>query len=133
MAGRTGLGHAIEDRIAVAVDPDLPDLLDVAGAFPLLPEGPARSAEVMGESARAGLLQGVPVGVGEHEDVTRPAFLGDDRNQSLGIEFDSGKPGVVGHGVKVPGGSAIVKSCWYQISCSIQTPPASRWSLFRVA
>ena len=133
MAGRSGLGHAVQDGVAVAVHPDLANPLHVAGRLPLLPEGAAGPAVVVGEAAGSGLPEGVPVGIGQHQDVAGPAFLCDDRNQSLGIELDGGQPGVVGHGVKVPGGSTIVKSRCTPISCSIIHPLASRRSPIRVA
>ena len=50
------------------------------------------------------------VGVRDHEHIAGAVLLRDYGDQPVGIEFDTGEPGFVGHGHKLPGGPAIVKA-----------------------
>ena len=84
----------------------------------LLPQHAAGSAEVVGQTGGEGAIEGVPVGVGDHQDVAGAALLGHDRHQSVSTEPDRRQPNVLGHGEKLPAGGEIVKSpcralfCW---------------------
>src|SRR4051812_11536772 len=69
VAGRPGLTDPVQQRIAIAVQPHFDDMLDVLRRLPLLPQGAAGSAEVMGQTGGESALESVSVGVGEHQNV----------------------------------------------------------------
>src|SRR6188472_1444377 len=128
VAGRARLLHPIEYRIAVAVEPDLDHPLHVPGGFPLAPGGAAGAAVVVGLPRAEGTRERVPISIGQHQDVTRPALLGHHRDQSVGPEPDRRPPVVLGHAEKLSAPPAIVKSRCGSLSCSrcsIPGPPPS--------
>ena len=80
------------------------------------------SAHGFAELAWHGLDQRLAVGVGHHEDVSRPALLGDHGNQSIGTKPHRRQPVVLGHPEKLPAGRTIVKSRGRFLSCSVCHP-----------
>src|SRR5262245_17854753 len=71
----------------------------------------------MGLAGRGGALQRLPIGIGHHQDVPGTALLRDHRDQSVGPEAHGGHPVGVGHRVKVPAATEIVKSPCGFLSC----------------
>src|SRR5699024_4799962 len=80
VAGPALLADAIEERVAVAVDPYLLDVLDVTARLPFLPELVAAAGVVVGEPRLAGALDGLRGGVGDHQHRPGARVLGDDRH-----------------------------------------------------
>ena len=83
MAGGTGLLHLVEDGILVTVDEDARDSLNVPALLPFLPEFLSAPAVIMCISCGPGEFQRLRVRIGEHQDITSPSFLHDDRHQSV--------------------------------------------------
>ena len=110
MAGGSRLIHAEEDRVAIAVEPDLGNALLVARGFPLAPQGLTAATVIVGQTGGQRSLERLSVGVGHHEDVPRPALLGDHGDQSIGTEPHRRQPAVLGHREKLPAPPAIVKA-----------------------
>ena len=88
-AGVTGVagGSAdlldLEDHsIFIAVNEDLVDDLDVAGAFALVPQLLAGAGEVDTVTGFQSFVPGLFVDVGEHEDLSGLVILGDGGNQT---------------------------------------------------
>ena len=88
VAGALAFLHDLEpQRILVAIDPKLLHALDVAGGLALLPQLPARAAEIPGLAALAGLGQRLGVHVRDHQDVAI-AGVGHHRgDQTVGVEL----------------------------------------------
>jgi hypothetical protein len=114
---RPGLLHPVQHRVAIAVQPDFGDPLDMPRGLPLLPQGAAGSAEIMGQTGGESSVKSVAVGKGDHQDVAGPALLGHDRHQSVSTESDRRQPNVLGHGEKLPAACTIVKSRCGPLSC----------------
>jgi hypothetical protein len=99
----------IQDGVAVAVQPDLADPLDVTGCLAFAPEGAAGTAEVVGVAGIRGAGERVAVGEGHHEDVAGPVLLRDHGHQPVGPEPHRRQPTFTGHGEKLPASRTIVK------------------------
>ncbi len=111
------LFHPVQDRIAVAVHLDIPHRLDVAGAFPLAPQCGPRPAVVVRLARGGGPLQRLTVGIREHQNVARPAFLRHHGHQAIRSEPDRIQPVVLGHGNNLSAARTIVKSLCRSLSC----------------
>src|SRR5688572_29534981 len=83
MAGGAGLLHLVEDGVLVAVDEYARDPLDVSALLSFLPEFLPAPAVIVCISGGPGEFQRLSVRVGEHQNLTRPSFLHDDRYQSV--------------------------------------------------
>jgi hypothetical protein len=90
MAGGTGLGYPVQDRVTVAVNQDLPDCLDVPRRLPFTPKRGPGPAIVVGLSSRGRALQRLPIGVGDHQDVPGTALLRHHGDKSIGPEAHRG-------------------------------------------
>ena len=80
-----GLAHLVylqEHGVVVAVNPDLPDPLDMAGRFTLDPQFMARPTPVRGLALFKGFSPGLIVHKGEHQDLTGLKILYNSWNQA---------------------------------------------------
>src|SRR6478752_7926733 len=75
--GPAELLHLEQDRVRVAVDEDVPHLLDVAALLALAPELAAAAAEVDGAPRAHRLLERLAVHPREHEYLAGVRVLGD--------------------------------------------------------
>src|SRR5512138_2528477 len=75
----------VDERVLLAVDPDLLDLEHVAGGEPLLPELVPAPAPVGREPAAARLVERLAVHEREDEDVLRARVLRDDGEQRAAV------------------------------------------------
>ena len=74
-----------QGRVAVAVEPDGLDFLDVARAFALAPQGAARAAVVVGFARVQGFLPSLAVNPGQHEDFPRGGVLSHGGDQPAAL------------------------------------------------
>ncbi len=88
VAGRAGGLDEREQRVAVAVDAQRADLLDVAGRRALVPQLVAGAAPQMQLAGLAGPVDGLGVGVGEHQDLAAGPVLDHDGYQPALVEGD---------------------------------------------
>src|SRR5690625_3810154 len=88
VAGRALLHDRVDDRVAVAVEPDARNRLGVAAALALAPEGATRAAEVVRLTAFQREAQGLAVGVCEHQHLAAVRLLGHHRHQAALVELD---------------------------------------------
>src|SRR2546430_5648677 len=109
VAGRPGLAHHVEHRVAVAVDAHLGHGLRVPGRLPLLPEAGPAAAVVMRLAGIARALQRRPVGVCDHQDLAGEGALSDDGDESIVPEAHVLDPVVGGHVGKISAHLRIVK------------------------
>ena len=123
VAGGPGLLHPVEDRVAVAVEPDLTDGLLVAGGLALAPERGAGPAVVVRPPRGGGPLERFPVRVRQHQHVAGSALLGHHGHQSVGPEPDLRQPVGLRHREKVPEPpSDCQKPLWFLILLGISPP-----------
>lgn len=87
VAGRAGLVDQKQEGVAVAVEQDAPDFLNVARGFSFHPELLPRSAPVSGITSFDCTCQTFMVHIGHHEDFFGTFILGDGRNKSFIVEF----------------------------------------------
>jgi len=83
--GAAGLDH-VEERVPVAVEPDLDHPLRVAARRALAPELGAGPGEVVGLAARERRLDGLAVGVSERQHVARRRVLGHHGHEAVIVE-----------------------------------------------
>ena len=107
MACGAGLIDFEEQRIAVAVDKNLPHFLYMAGRFSLKPTLCARAAVIDHDSRFKRLGQRIAVHEGKHQHFAGRQVLRDGRNESLVVEFYQSRAG----------------SCAYQLSEGIMLAP----------
>ena len=97
MAGNPGLRDQQQDRVAVAIEPQFDEALDLPGGFALAPQPVAAPAEIADAAGGERLGDRRPVHPGEHQDVPAFGVLGDGGDQAGGIEAQRreqiGKPG----------------------------------------
>src|SRR5450755_61902 len=101
--GLAGLLDLQQHDVVVAVEAQLPHLLDVAALLALLPEAPARAAPVVRLAELGGLGERLAVHEGEHQDVVRSALLHDRRNEAVRVPLHVVEPA---HRFSVAAGSA---------------------------
>src|SRR5919202_6612009 len=89
MAGRPARLDSVEERVRVAVQLNLDYSLRVAARRALAPELGARAGVVVGLAAGERLLDGLSVGVRQHEHLARRRILGDDRHKTILVERHS--------------------------------------------
>src|SRR5437763_12033672 len=87
MAGGADLFDLNQERIAVAVERDILDLLHMAAGLAFHPELPARAAPEIGLAGFDGFFKRSAVHPGHHQDAARFLFLNDGGNQSVRVEF----------------------------------------------
>jgi hypothetical protein len=87
VAGGTHLPHEIEHGIAVAVERDLADVLDVAARVALAPERTAAARPVDAAALPRGGEERLAVRPGEHEDGA-VLLLGDDGDEPAVVVVD---------------------------------------------
>src|SRR4051812_34195741 len=83
VTGGADLVDLDQERVAVAIEGDVLDLLRVAARLALHPELLPRPAPEMGLAAREGLLQGRAIHPGHHEDATGLLLLDNGGNESV--------------------------------------------------
>src|SRR5260370_287328 len=99
--------HDVEQRILVAIGPDLDHAEPVSGGLPLLPKGlPAPAPEVR-EPRFRGAHQRRHVGGGHHENDAASAVLGHHRDQSRRVEGEPVRDGHL-HGAPPSGGRTSI-------------------------
>lgn len=89
--GPSDLFDLEDDRIAVTVDQNLPDELDVAGLLPLAPQSVAATRKIDRPAGGERLLPRLAVDVSHHQNGAVVRILRNCRNQSAGlfkIKFD---------------------------------------------
>src|SRR4051812_32984141 len=100
--GAGGLDEG-EQRVAVAVQPERSDRLDVAGRRALVPELVPRAAPEVQLAGLARLGHRLGVGVGEGEDLSRAPVLHDDRDEAALVVGDLHRAGFWQAGGRVSG------------------------------
>ena len=88
VAGRAGGLDEREQRVAVAVQAQRADVLEVAGRRALVPQLLARAAPEVQLTGLARAPHGLRVGVGEGEHLSRAPVLHDDRDEALLVVGD---------------------------------------------
>jgi len=86
VAGSPVLADQIEECVAVAVDPDLLDVLAMAARLAFLPEFVAAPRVVVRQAGFARPLQGLAGDVREHQHIAGIGILCDRRDQPLLVE-----------------------------------------------
>ena len=81
-----------QDRVAVAVEPDLAHALDVPRLLALVPQLPARARPVVHLARGGGALERVAVHPREGEHLAGVRVLGDRRRQPVGVPADGVEP-----------------------------------------
>src|SRR5262249_26054578 len=87
VAGRPGLIHLDQERVAVAVKGHIPDHLEVPASFTFDPELLAGTTPEDSLPCFHGLFQRFPVHPAHHEDPPGRVFLDNGWNQSVRIKF----------------------------------------------
>src|SRR5471030_1525886 len=88
VAGHAGLLDLDQQRVAVAINAEIDQLLDVARRVALAPGTLARARPVADAAGAHRLDDGVPVHPGHHQDLAAAMLLGDGGHESLGVELD---------------------------------------------
>src|SRR4051794_26036742 len=88
VAGRAGRLDEGEQRVAVAVEAQRPDLLDVPARRALVPQLVARAAPQVQLAGLARLRHRLGVGIGEGQDLSRAPVLHDDRDEAALVVGD---------------------------------------------
>ena len=88
MAGSPDLFRYNEDRVAVAVIADFPDILEMTGTLPLIPELLPAAAEEPGAACPEGEPQGLLVHIAQHENLSAVFILDYGRYQAPVIKSD---------------------------------------------
>src|SRR5215210_7225863 len=86
VARRPGGLDAVEQGVAVAVETYLKHPLRVPAGRALAPQLPARAGIIVGVAGLPGLLHGLAVGVGEHEDLPCIGVLRHDGDEARVVE-----------------------------------------------
>ena len=90
--------HQQQQRVAVAVDPQLLQVLHLAGGLALAPQRVAAAAEVADAAGGERLRHGVAVHPGEHQHLAGVVLLRDGGHQAGGVEADRGQYVLFAHG-----------------------------------
>src|SRR2546423_2999567 len=85
--GGAGLFDLNQERVAIAIEGDVLDHLDMAAAFAFHPELLARTAPEMRFARGNSFLDRSAVHPRHHQDAPRGLFLDDRRDQAIAIEF----------------------------------------------
>src|SRR5690242_4598486 len=88
MARGPGLVDDQEQRVAVAVQPHLVHLLDVAGRVALHPVLPPRPGPVRGAAGGEGAVQRLVVHPRDHQHLAGAALLGDRAHEAVGVALE---------------------------------------------
>ena len=88
----TNLFHAEQNNIAVAVQTQVADMLHMAGFLAFAPQALAGTRPVHGTAGADGLLQGLLIHPGDHQDLARGLVLRNRRDQTLFIKADFSQP-----------------------------------------
>ena len=105
-AGDADLVHQHQQGVAVAVDAEIDQSLDVAGGVALAPGRLARARPVADAAGPHGLGHGIAIHPGHHQDFARIVLLGDGGHEAAGIEADLGQHGV-DRGGGISGGNSV--------------------------
>lgn len=88
MTGRSGLLYFNEKRVLITVVENFLDPLHISRRFPFLPELPARTAPIPGQTGLNGPLQRLQVHIRDHEHLAGLPFLDHGRDKTLLIKFE---------------------------------------------
>ena len=75
-----------EERVAIAVEPQVDQVEDVPARIALLPKTPARAAVEMDLPGSEGRFDSLAIHIGEHQHGPGPGVLHDRRDQAALIE-----------------------------------------------
>ncbi|MNT74549.1 hypothetical protein D3C72_2133750 [compost metagenome] len=75
------------DGVLIAIGADLPDRLQIAGAFALLPDLAARAAEIVGDAGFERKRQRLVVHMCDHQQLAVARIRHHGRHQAVGVEF----------------------------------------------
>src|SRR5207249_10718603 len=87
MTGGADLFDLNQERVAVAVERDVLDLLHMAASLAFHPELPARAAPEIGLAGFDGFFKRSAVHPGHHQNAARFLFLNNGGNQAVRVEF----------------------------------------------
>src|SRR5439155_3408617 len=87
MTGGADLFDLDQERVAVAVERDVLDLLYMAAGLAFHPELPARAAPEMGLAGFDGFFKRSAVHPGHHQNAARFLFLNNGGDQARRVEF----------------------------------------------
>ena len=87
MARRAGLFHLDQQRVAVAIEGEVLDHLDMAAGFALHPEFLARAAPEMRPAGGDGGFERGAVHPGHHQHAAGGLFLDDGRDEAVHVKF----------------------------------------------
>jgi len=89
MAGGAGRIDEQQQGIAVAVNADFADALDVAGCGPFVPQFPAAATPEVGLAGFLGEFEALGVHPGDHEELMGGSVLDNGRYQPSIIKFQT--------------------------------------------
>jgi hypothetical protein len=100
VTGDPGLLDEQQHGVAVAIEPQLLERLDLPRTFALAPQRLARARPIAGTALFEADAQRVAVHPRDHQHLAGVVLLGDRRHQPFGVEFDLGEHALyrVGHG-----------------------------------
>jgi hypothetical protein len=90
VTGATNLACLDQEHIAIAIEPDRLDVLNVSRSRPLVPVRPPRTGKEMRLPGRHRVSQGWLIHPGHHQNFAIVRVLDDRRDQTLIVPFQSG-------------------------------------------